>query len=229
MAGNDDRIHGYNPIYRDEQGPLKFCSFDLSRQNRPTNFINRTVNVIPIGGAVVSDHQGHIVPQNMLNTILDPLMENMAALCDNLDKALQYIQDHAAWMTDVYNYGVAIGVPMFDFSDNDPENKVGGFFSIVTWNPVNICRAPADNTRNGEPGNTIDAQVAAYLDANQVAQGVNAQCMASLNALILHPNDVNYIEDYITQCSATLAGQQLAGIGYYAFPWVNNANVLSPQ
>lgn len=228
MAGNDDRIHGCNTIYRNEHGAANFYSFDLSQQGRPTNFRFQPVNIVG-GGDVVLDHQGHIVPQNMLNIILDPLMENMAELCNNLDEAMDYIENHAQWMTDVYTYGVAIGAPMFDFDEADPENKVGGFFSIVTWNPVNICRAPADNTRNGEPSNTIDAQVAAYLDANQVAHVVNAQCMASLNALMLHPDDGNYIEDYITQCSATLAGQQLAGIGYYAFPWVNNANVLSPQ
>lgn len=228
MAGNNDRIHGYNAVYRNNAGPVNFHSFDLNH-GRPTNFIYRQVNIVG-GGAPALDHQGHIVPQNILNVILNPLMVAMAAQSNNLGQALAFMNgpQGAPWMQLVYNYGLAIGAPMFDFDEADPEDKLGGFFSIVTWNPVNICRAPEDNRRNGVPGNNIDVEVVNYLNNNQAAQGVNAPWLASLQALVLNANNAN-ITAYITACSNTLAGQQVAGIGYYAFPWQDNHGVLQPQ
>lgn len=228
MAGEDDRIQGYNPIYRSENISINFYSFDLNN-NRPTKFINRIVNVIDNPNAPILDHQGHIVPQNILNIILDPLMDDMAKECNNLEEAKVYINNHNQWMTDVYDYGFAIGAPMFDFSEEDPENKVGGFFSIVTWNPINICRAPSDKERDGVPGNNIDTQVTTYLKNNKEAQGVDQEWLDSLEQLIEEPDNRDYIENYITKCSATLADQINAGIGYYAFPWVSNDDILSPQ
>ena len=224
MAGDNDRIHGYNPIYR-VQKPVNFHSFDLDSKTKPTNFIYQKVS-IDGPGVAVDDHQGHIVPQKTLNIVLNPLMESMAKSCKNLPDVKNFIKN--SWMQSVYDYGEKIGAPMFDFEDSDPETKVGGFFSIVTWNPVNICRAPEDKKRNGVPGNTIDTQVEQYLAAHKDQQGVNTAWLSSLQTLMKDDKNKDKITDYIVKCSDTLSGQLTKGIGYYAFPWKYTNNILNP-
>jgi len=228
MAGNNDRIHGYNAIYRTADVQINFFSFELNQAGRPQNFINRPVAIIG-GGPAALDHQGHIVPQNTLNLVLNPRMADMAAACHDLNQTIDYIAAGPAWMQAVYDYGDEIGAPMFDFDEGDPEDRLGGFFSIVTWNPINICRAPDDARRGGAPGDNIDQQVVDYLAAHQVPQGVVPAWLASLNNLIPNPANVVLIEDYITECSNTLAAQLAGGIGYYAFPWQNNGVILLPE
>ncbi len=230
MAGNNDRIHGYNAIYRNDAQGLNYYSFNWLN-NRPTAFINRPVAIIG-GGDPALDHQGHIVPQSMLNLVLDPLMQQMAAQCDDMNDVVNFIAANAAqypWLNDVYQYGLAINAPMFDFDEDDPEDRVGGFFSIVTWNPINICRAPDDNRRNGYPGNNIDAEVVAYINANPPAN-IIAAWLASLNVINgANPVTAAIINDYIGACSDTLIGQLHNCNGYYSFPWRNANGILVPN
>lgn len=225
MAGDDSRIHGYNAVYRTQQ-PVKFHSFELDNKNKPKNFIYQKITIDGLG-AVVDDHQGHIVPQNTLNLVLNPLMKDMAKNCNTISQVENFIKN--SWMQSVYDYGKKIGAPMFIFDDHDPETKVGGFFSIVTWNPVNICRAPEDKNRGGIPGETIDTQVEQYLANHQADQGVNAAWLSSLQSLMKDSKNVDKIKDYITKCSDTLSGQVNKGIGYYSFPWKYAGKVLSPK
>lgn len=241
MAGNNDRIHGYNPIYR--QNPERFNSFALNGQN-PGAFIGRLVNIATPGDIPPAlDHQGHIVPQNTLNVVLNAVAADMGNFLsndanNNVAGVQTYIANNVAahpWLQDVYNYGVAIGAPMFEFDTNDANDKVDGFFSIVTWNPVNICRAPSDDRRGGLPGNDIDHQVNNYLEANQAAQGVGNNWLNALDQLMTHGNGDNneYLLAYINACSATLNAQLAAGIGYYSFPWESDTiagnSVLYPE
>lgn len=228
MAGNNDRIHGYNKIYRSGEVKPNFDSFELMSNRRPDKFIYRPVNIVG-GGTTAYDHQGHIVPQNMLNEILDPIQNTMAEQCSTLPQVEEFIRTSGKpWLQLIFNYADAIKAPMFDFDETDPENKVGNFFSIVTWNPINICRAPEDNRRKGIPGNTIDTQVKNYLDAHKDDQGVDTAWLASLSALISDPGKAN-IEKYIDACCNSLNNQLAHGIGYYAFPWQNREGVLSPE
>ena len=243
MAGINSRVHGYNPIYRNQHGAQNLHSFDLGQGNAggPGAFIFRQVN---INGAMPAalDHQGHIIPQNVTDGVLDVVMALMALpQIGNIQAVQAFIVAHNnqyPWLQPVFNYGTAMGIPMFDFAENEAEARVGGFFSIVTWNPINICRAPTDDRRGIPPfpGAGIDVPVQHYLTAQQAAQGVNQAWLQELtllaNALtppVINPNaHIGHINDYITACSATLLGQQNAGIGYYSFPWVNNNNILSP-
>jgi hypothetical protein len=234
MAGTNDRIHGYNAIYRAD--PANFNSFALSATGRPGNFIFRQVEIAAGGGGAINDHQGHIIPQNILNTVLDDVMADMAQHCDTPDEVTTYITNNTEahpWLATTRAYGTAIGAPMFDFDSQDPEDKMGGFFSLITWNPVNICRAPSDNARMHNnlpyPGDAIDEEVYNYLVAHQEEEGISEAWLAALTALVADPEGEGLAEAYITACSATLAGQQAAGAGYYAFPWVNNNGVYSPQ
>lgn len=215
MAGENDRIHSYNGVYRSEAGAPQFYSF----ASRNGKFINQPVYIPAGGGPAAYDHQGHIVPQNILNIVLNVEMAHMAENCLDEASAILYVTAHAPWLRDAYAYGLAIGAPMFDYEYEDPEARFGNFFSIVTWNPVNLCRAPSDDCRGGAPGDEIDQLVVDYLEAHPYEQGVNGAWLASLNNLIADPENVALITAYLNACSATLAGQRAVGIGYYAFPW----------
>lgn len=218
MAGKNDRIHGYNPIYRSEQ-PVKFHSFDMEK-NGPSKFINRLVTIEDSSNKIL-DHQGHIVPQNMLDSVLNPLMKEMAK-CNDIAQVENFING-SPWMKLVYDYGKKINAPIFDFDQKEPEDKVGNFFAIVTWNPVNLCRAPKDDERGKRPGQNVDIEVRDYLDNHSKDQGVNTDWLSSLKTLNQNETDKNKIEKYITQCCNTLSGQLKEGIGYYSFPWKYNA------
>jgi len=217
MAGENDRIYSWSAVYRNPAGPENFYSFE--RRNQP--FINRPVDIVNRDGREAAfDHQGHIVPQNILNRILDDQMVYMAANCPDVASTVAYVTNPARpqWMRDAYDFGLTLGIEMFNFDNDNMENKFGTFFSIITWNPVNLCRAPSDDRRGGYPAEAIDEQVADYLRAHQPEQGVNANWMTALDAVIANTND-DTITDYLNACSATLNAQLVAGIGYYQFPW----------
>jgi hypothetical protein len=236
MAGTNSRIHGYNVVYRNEKG-LNFYSFNVEK-NGPSKFINQKVNIVKSQDNIY-DHQGHIVPQGMLNLILDPLMNEMAKCKDDqaIKDFIEKKKDTYPWLKLIYDYGFYIKAPMFDFTQSDSEDKVGNFFAIVTWNPVNICRAPEDSSRKNYPADKIDEQVADYLGnpAHKSAQGVNATWLTSLQALITETNKNNknindFINAYVNECCKTLPGQQKSGIGYYSFPWKKDSKgVLFPD
>lgn len=243
MAGNTDNIHGWNPLYRDRDPyPLPGNNFDsfLFNHGRPGNF-----NYRPVEGTNVLDHQGHIVPQNTLNIVLDPLMIAMSEACNNVVDVVNFIANQnppRPWLQQVLDYANAlqalpIAAPATAFFNWDTpvilnnmdnaETRVGGFFSIMTWNPVNICRAPADAQRGNYPGNAVDVQVFNYLNLNGLA---DQNCLAAIQNLINNQNNAT-IEAFLSAASETLADQLNAGQGFYAFPWHENplvAGVLIP-
>jgi len=239
MAGNTDNIHGWNPLYRDRDPyPLPGNNFDsfLFNHGRPGNFNYRLV-----AGTNVLDHQGHIVPQNILNIVLDPLMIAMSEACNNAVDVVNFINNQIPprpWLQQVLNYVNALqappiaapetnffnwGTPVILNDAANAETRVGGFFSIMTWNPVNICRAPVDAQRGNYPGNAVDVQVFTYLNANILA---DPACLTAIQNVINYPNNAVVIEAFLSACSATLAAQLIAGAGFYAFPW--RANPLAP-
>lgn len=213
MAGENDRIHSYNPVYRTGVVAQQFNSF-----GRPNGeFINQPVSIV--GGQLgVYDHQGHIVPQNILNQVLNATMTDMFNTCGTIQEVLDYIRNGPQWLQDAFAYGDQLGLDMIDMGGKYPEDRFGTLFSIITWNPVNLCRAPSDDRRGGYPGNHIDVQVANYLNANQAQQGVDANWLQALNNLIANTT-IGTINAYLDACSATLNGQLTNGIGYYQFQW----------
>ncbi|PWN61244.1 hypothetical protein [Chryseobacterium viscerum] len=231
MKKSNERIHGYNAIYYNNAAP-RFHSFDLVNK-RPTNFINRQVSITS-GENGILDHQGHIVPQNMLDLIVDPLIKEMGK-CTDEDAVKNFInaqKNTYPWLQLVYDYGKQISdrTPMFDFDENDPEEKLRGFFSIVIWNPVNICRAPEDSRRNNYPVDKIDDQVATYLSKHTAEQGVHAAWLLSLQTLIANKDNKKTLNDYINECCKTLSEQEKSGFGYYSFPWKKDSKgVLFPD
>lgn len=224
--GDNDRIHGYNIQYRADEG--RFHSFGLTPQNRPTNFVLQQVEGAAQG---TTDHQGHIVPQNILASVLAPLSAAMAAgiavhenSLEGLTAWIDTVED--AWSVQVFrevvHYGTENHMPMFDFESNDADTKFNGFFSIIMWNPVNICRAPADATRGGNPGNEIDGEV-----LHQVRITMPAIVVEALDALVGAENDANK-KAFVAACCSTLIGQLANGVGYYQFPWHLVEGVLHP-
>ena len=221
MAGDNDRIHGYNQAFYglNTDFALNNHSFGMEN-NRPTAFNNMQVL-----GAQVLDHQGHIIPQNMLNRVLDPVANAMAA-CETLEEVVAFINDQQIefpWLNTVLAYGNARGIPMFDFEEEGQE-KMDGFFSIITWNPINISRAPSDNDRGGYPGNEIDLQVR---DRLAELPQVNADWLGHLDQVIQNPDQQN-LNNYITSCSNSLNLAPDIVERYYRFEWVEQDGVLVP-
>jgi hypothetical protein len=240
MAGNQDRIHGYNTLYQVNDAVhnnLQFQSFEVvmkGQRQSVDKFVNRVVVQNPVAAQPVLDHQGHVVPQGLMNTVLDPLMIAMSAACHSAADVNVYIANaahNAVWLAPAVAYAVNRNIDVFDFSEPDAgtlataEARLGDLFSLITWNPVNICRAPDDVHRNGVPGNAIDHAVIAWL--NQA--GVSAAWLAAVNVLaaIAAPTPAD-VRTYLTASTATLEGQQAQPTGYYSFAWNSNAGVLSP-
>lgn len=227
MAGENSRIHGYNRIYRANQG--RYECFEL-QNGRPTNFHNEPVAINPERVDGILDHQAHIVPQNSLNIVLEPIAAAMAEQQD-LNGVNQYINDPNTpdWLMHVRAYGNAIQAPMYDFDEHDIEDRVGGFFSIVMWNPVNICRAPEDAERANPPNDNIDVQVVDWLERYQNAENLPDEFLMSLRNLANDgPNNLELIEAYIQQCCNTLDAQIRNARGYYQFIWNDSPEGLTP-
>lgn len=245
MAGNNDRIHGNNTLYRVNDAVhdnLQFQSFEVvMKGNRASveKFVNRVVVQNPAAAQPVLDHQGHIVPQGIMNIVLDPLMIAISGACNSAGEVNAYIQDaahHAQWLAPVVAYAASVQINPFDFDHApglpanalaDAEARLGDLFSIITWNPVNICRAPEDERRANYPGNVLDAVVLARLNAHPA--GVDPQWLAAVNALaaIAQPTPDN-IRTYLAASTAALPAQQHAPTGYYSFPWVVQGGHLVP-
>jgi hypothetical protein len=117
-------------------------------------------------------------------------------VCDSPAHVNTYIAHpphNAAWLAPAVAYGNALGIPMFNIvipmvlnNATNAEARVGNLFSIVTWNPVNICRAPDDIYRNGVPGTNLDYLVLNYLRATPAA-AANPAWMAAATTLAQPP------------------------------------------
>lgn len=160
----------------------------------------------------------------------------MSEACNNAGDVVTFINNQnppQPWLQQVLDYANALQAPPIAapatafFNWDTPvilnnavnaETRVGGFFSIMTWNPVNICRAPSDAQRGNYPGNTIDVQVFNYLNMNGLA---DQNCLTAIQNIINNQNNTT-IEAFLSAGSATLAAQLIAGQGFYAFPWQEN-------
>lgn len=260
MAGNNDRIHGHNHHYQNLVENVQFNSFvKEGRRISPFAYASIALMKVDAGEASIAmtkvdvgesrygtlDHQGHIVPQGMMNRILDPIMLEMSEVCDNESHVLRYIQHpphKAQWLKPALDYGKHFGMPLFDFdirhlagSLPKAEDRLGGLFSIVTWNPINICRAPEDRVRGNYPGESLDDKVRQQLLAYR-----NSLCPTWLNALDStwltaltklpgQPSE-DQVRAYLDAATATLAQQRDKPLGYYRFPWVKVAgDILVPE
>jgi len=227
-------IHGYNPQYRDTGGNGRYDAFTMHDIHpRPVQFHNELVP-----GTQFLDHQGHIVPQNNYS----PRLMAIATQIDhdmlnghgpyNLANATTRLAHHYPTMNFqvVTTYiqgrlmaaGGAAETIFVDPGGGDVEERLGGYFSVVNWNPVNICRAPSDNHRHNYPGNAPDNVVALKLLTDQVNVGIT---LDPNFAVFLQANIVDLlgnVDDFITACNASLANTP---VGFYKFNW---ANVLAP-
>lgn len=231
MAGKEDRVHGYNPKYRNVENSAEnpqFAAFSLERA-KPLKFeyhlaVQRERDPTrPL--AYANDHQGHIVPQGLMNRVLDRLMLEMSKACNTRDEVAAYITNHAAWMKPALDYGEFFNVlPGFfrfdavhiDGNDERAEMRLGWLFSIITWNPVNICRAPQDQDRGNYPGERLDLEVRKYL--GKYPEKCDGAWLAALLRLPAEPANSDIL-DYLKVTTHTLTAQQSNANGYYAFPW----------
>ncbi len=254
LEANGDNLHGWNPHYRNLRNNLaenQFEAFDFNN-GRPGNFRRLMVQ-----GTNTWDHQGHIIPQNMLLDVLRPIAEdahnnqrlNLGDLNNflvqkypqlNFQNVTNYIEQHL----------IQNGAPELDFArfvPNNIEDSYGGYFSVIVWNPLNICRAPDDNQRGGNPGNNIDFEVIEYLLQNHNEPGINLfqamqvqEMQVAFQAILdnraplnNYHNDLQqgqqFIRNFIAACNASLANLQQNPSGFYQFPWhQDNNEVLVP-
>ena len=240
--GQNDRIHGYNEIYRNETDGSPFKSFELETKGTkkaPGKFLYAKVNVENAPETKVNDHQGHIVPQNMLGIVINEVGDAMLAVAQkepqNLPKYLNTDPNDLkaynpklenidlTWLIAVWNYGAACP----DMLTQNPQDSEQAEFlveeicSIVIWNPVNICRAPEDKNRGGYPKEQIDDEVKLYLIQHKANQPMPKN-IDILGPLTVINETLDKVNEYLAACSATLSEQLIRGLGYYKFPWTNH-------
>tara|TARA_R110002051_G_scaffold86498_2_gene152391 strand:+ start:75262 stop:76026 length:765 start_codon:yes stop_codon:yes gene_type:complete len=234
--GQYDVVHGWNPLYKDiPANDNRFRSFDWNlHRNAPDSFRNETV-AGNYNAPVALDHQGHIVPQNELNRILQPIAAaafnhiprpNTLALLNTFLTA-NYPNFNFNHVTDYINQVlIANGAGSHYFIDStgqDIEDYIGGFFSVITWNPVNICRAPQDSRRGGTPGRTVDQQVINYIDMHRTQVGItlDPNMILPFQDMTGHYTN-NQLIAFIAACNTSLTNQNVIGKGYYQFSWKEN-------
>lgn len=254
-VGNENAVHGWNSGYQDilaNPNAPRFLAFELNHADRPVKFHNNPITQVPAVPHPLLDHQGHIIPQNLLDLVLAPAMNDAYAQVPppaNLITLNAYLlanHPNVDW-TPVTTYATWLTTPpnlcplnyLIDPTGGDAEEMFGGYFSLMMWNPVNICRAPSDAHRGGKPGNTIDTEVINYIVANSAQAGImlNANMAAAFNAInayiIIHgpPLNIMALEAFISSCNLELLGMMPGTEGFYTFSWQDdpaNPGVLIP-
>lgn len=233
LIGDTNTIHGYNLQYQDVAGGGvgRYAAFTM-QHGRPVQFHNDPVHGVP----GILDHQGHIVPQHNYA----PRLLHIATLIDNelrdghgpytLAQANARLVHHFPGMNfqtvtnyiqQMINNGVLATI-FIDPNGGDVEERIGGYFSVINWNPVNICRAPSDNQRNGYPGQGADNAVALKLLIDQANPGITLPPPFAAFLQNNLPNLLANVDGFITAGNACLA---LTPMGYYQFNW---GAVLTP-
>jgi hypothetical protein len=222
-------LHGYNPVYRysDTVPETRFTAFSLS-PHRP---MPERFHFQPVAGTNYLDHQGHIISQ----TIYQGRLEQIAGQVDQQlfgtphytlagvntflvqnfpGLNFQAVTDYIALV--LQGHGGAQEHIFVDHEGTDLEDRVGGYFSVINWNPVNICRAPTDEYRNGYPANAPDQQVVNKLLATPNAPGITLHptFMAFLQANL--QNLGGNVDAFLTAANACLGNNP---VGFYAFDW----------
>lgn len=255
--GTNDTIHGYNPSYQRADAyadPAQYLCFQFPVHGRPGNFINNPVYGSYTPTATfpnpVYDHQGHIVPQNLLSAVLKPIAEAVSnaldGSCDSkmltLDNVATYLETNYADMafdsvnryirdTLIAHGGARESVFVTTDNGDTVEERVGGYFSVLIWNPVNLCRAPSDDKRAAYPGNAVDDEVRNYLLVNNATTGLTADMSTAFNDVGNNPS-TPAVQAFITACNTALMTDVDTPKGYYAFAWQATAArgsiVMSP-
>lgn len=230
--GEYEQVHGWNKNFRDTDDNLlepRFHSFEWhATGNRPDIFHN-----IAVGGnytpPIALDHQGHVVPQNLLGKVLDPIATNAYAQRPrpadiatlNTFLTTNYSRLGFGAVTNYINSvlipGGAKEVLFVDSEATDDEAWLGGYFSVIMWNPVNICRAPIDARRGQTPGETVDQEVIKYLLTMSVLP--SGELKTAFESMQSGSPSVPDIERFIAACNQSLDTLQAFPNGYYQFPW----------
>lgn len=250
--GNTGNIHGWNPNFRDIQtntNQPQFHAFDWNQlANHPDKFHNLTVNGNYTTPPILLDHQGHIVPQNMLDLVLSPIANAVYALHPqpqdltqlNAHLTGQYPNLNFGYVTQyIQNKLITAGVSnptsfvqpgqVANPTPNDVEAYCGGYFSVIMWNPVNIARAPSDDYRGQYPKQQVDEQVLQYLISHSTQQGI--QLSSQMNSAFTRmpsnpPINLNDIESFIASTNESLSHQSNNTLqGYYKFNWKDQPNL----
>ena len=201
---------------------------------------------IPWGKNALYDHQGHIIPQNLIRTLLDSIYYEMAVVRDFWitvenkkwehedvlvciqrlwdDSGLEHFKPlrECCWADTANPMGSkVISGEFMNTLNNYKANHMNqnfmyglfqNVFSLIIWNPGNICRAPSDDKRNGVPGNTIDEEVIEHLMAE------NSISSAHLKKACDHIK-TRSTSEFLKTWKCIQGDYVNNKVGYFKFPW----------
>lgn len=232
MADFDlSNIHGFNPLFQTGIATApQFQCFAMEDKGARKGisefkFQKRAI----LNGNAILDHQGHIIPQNILTA---PLINIAKAAFEekitNLDSLGKFLDDNyggfdfkfvTAYIKNVLIKNGATEEWFIEEDAKEPLERYRGYFSVVVWNPVNICRAPEDHHRQGgAPGDKVDEEVLCFLKKNTTQLGLPDGFVEKANSAKAD------IPGFIAYCNSTLETMKTTPLGYYAFEWVENKN-----
>lgn len=234
-------VHGWNAKFRfTTVSPSRATDSFKLENNRPSNFFNQGVFIDGSGSAF--DHQGHIVPQNILREILQPAADGMwnSFKAQTSEKDLdvfaeKYCYDNSKaypWLPNMYKYYDNLrikdkNVPsFFDEDATNSNDSVGTFFSIAVWNPANICRAPEDNKRGGRPGNEIDTEVINYIRTASNKVPHSTAVFDAAYELSRDAQNAAKRSNFMVQINIRLNPMLSTPEGFYQFTWHDKSGEL---
>ena len=254
LIASNDRIHGYNPLYQ-FSNKAQFNCFTAQPCGKPSPFIPGVVSgnydntaEFPL---LELDHQRHIVSQQAMVSALSNIAAKVSAVLGGknscqltLDNVNRYLNFHYPKMnfSAVTHYikislmakGGACETAFVTTTRGDSvENRVGGYFSVIVWNPINLCRAPVEAVRDKYSANTVDNQIRTHLIkySNKPGITLSRQMRLAFKTLGSQP-DEQQLQRYIARCNASLVENHYATRGYYSFNWKQdptNRYVLIPD
>ncbi|WP_429930397.1 hypothetical protein [Agrobacterium vitis] len=101
----------------------------------------------------------------------------------------------------------------------DPAHILGNYFSVIVWNPVNICRAPEDKQRDGTPGENPDFEVIQFILNN--VDDPNITLRTEIRPFFAkYRNEIadqaEAVRNFVQQSNSCLDNQPN---GFYMFKW----------
>jgi len=107
------------------------------------------------------DHQGHIIPQNMIARMLIPDHQKLLSTIGKNSGCPKQFAEHMKdnWGQYHFSHFIDYNEGLL-YTESTPREILSNVYSKIIWLPANICRAPEDEDRHdGGPKEKIDEEV----------------------------------------------------------------------
>ena len=235
--GQIENIQGWNPAFRVAADNSLYRRFDAFAGNAPCWTFNRQEVEGYYAGEKRMDLQSHIVPLSQMKRVLGPVAKaafeasprpnsfedlNVFLMTNYPSLKFQSVTNYINWK--LIGEGGAPEQMFVNPKANSLENYLGGYFAVVLWNPVNICRAPALEYRFDYDGATLDVQVLNFLLKHPMLPGIEILPHLSKALDVLYKNNcLKTLASYISVCNDCFENQLFSPTGYYQFSWEDQA------